>query len=116
MELVQEPLAVDMDVKKAIKTSKHWTLKSFRATQVKHLNLLLQGLSFFFKINGQPIFMKGSNWIPAHVLPEQVKIYVFGHDIQALRLIEIQVFVMSKKISSVEKRSSICAGDKGIHF
>ena len=41
--------------------------------------------------------MKGSNWIPAHVLPEQVKIHVFGHDDKAWRLIEIQVFVMAKK-------------------
>ena len=60
MELVQEPLAVDMDVKKVNKDSN--ILLSF----------LVQGLSFYFKINGQPIFMKGSNWIPAHVLPEQV--------------------------------------------
>jgi beta-mannosidase len=46
VQLIQEPLAADIDVKK--------------------------GLTFFFKINGEPIFMKGSNWIPAHVLPEQV--------------------------------------------
>ena len=60
MELVQEPLAVDMDVKKVNEDSNIW------------LAFLLQGLSFYFKINGEPIFMKGSNWIPAHVLPEQV--------------------------------------------
>ena len=30
---------------------------------------LSQGLSFYFKINNKPIFMKGSNWIPAHVIP-----------------------------------------------
>ena len=30
---------------------------------------LSQGLSFYFKVNGQAIFMKGSNWIPAHVIP-----------------------------------------------
>lgn len=28
------------------------------------------GLSFYFKVNDLPIFMKGTNWIPAHVLPE----------------------------------------------
>ncbi|CAB3249285.1 unnamed protein product [Arctia plantaginis] len=28
------------------------------------------GLTFYFKVNGYPIFMKGSNWIPANVLPE----------------------------------------------
>jgi len=30
------------------------------------------GKSFFFRINGLPVFMKGSNWIPADVFPEQV--------------------------------------------
>lgn len=29
------------------------------------------GLSFYFKINNIPIFMKGSNWIPASILPEK---------------------------------------------
>lgn len=30
------------------------------------------GLSFYFRINGQPIFLKGSNWIPAHSFQDQV--------------------------------------------
>ena len=38
-----------------------------------------QGLSFYFRVNGQPMFMKGSNWIPAHVLPEQVMTTDFPH-------------------------------------
>ncbi|XP_064073932.1 beta-mannosidase [Vanessa tameamea] len=29
-----------------------------------------QGLTFYFKVNGHPLFMKGSNWIPSNVLPE----------------------------------------------
>lgn len=29
------------------------------------------GHTFFFRINGQPVFMKGSNWIPSHILPER---------------------------------------------
>ncbi|XP_026879426.2 beta-mannosidase [Electrophorus electricus] len=29
------------------------------------------GLSFYFRINGQPIFLKGSNWIPAHAFQDQ---------------------------------------------
>jgi beta-mannosidase len=29
------------------------------------------GLSFYFKVNNIPIFMKGTNWIPAHILPEK---------------------------------------------
>lgn len=34
------------------------------------LHLNHSGLSFHFKVNGYPIFMKGSNWIPGHILPE----------------------------------------------
>ncbi|XP_013386685.1 beta-mannosidase isoform X2 [Lingula anatina] len=30
------------------------------------------GLSFYFKINGKPIFMKGSNWIPADSFQERL--------------------------------------------
>lgn len=30
------------------------------------------GLSFYFKINEKPIFLKGSNWIPAHSFQDQV--------------------------------------------
>ncbi|XP_059478793.1 beta-mannosidase [Neocloeon triangulifer] len=33
-------------------------------------NNITKGRHFYFEVNGQPIFMKGSNWIPAHVLPE----------------------------------------------
>ncbi|KAL0277661.1 UNVERIFIED_CONTAM: hypothetical protein PYX00_004879 [Menopon gallinae] len=34
------------------------------------INPHAEGLTFYFKVNGIPIFMKGSNWIPAHILPE----------------------------------------------
>ncbi|KAL4641879.1 beta-mannosidase [Arapaima gigas] len=30
------------------------------------------GLSFYFRVNGMPIFLKGSNWIPAHSFQDQV--------------------------------------------
>ncbi|XP_055677414.1 beta-mannosidase [Lutzomyia longipalpis] len=30
-----------------------------------------KGLSFFFRVNGVPIFMKGTNWIPSSILPEK---------------------------------------------
>uniref|UniRef100_A0A3Q3XH45 Beta-mannosidase n=1 Tax=Mola mola TaxID=94237 RepID=A0A3Q3XH45_MOLML len=30
------------------------------------------GLSFYFRINRKPIFLKGSNWIPAHSFQDQV--------------------------------------------
>ncbi|KAL2099255.1 hypothetical protein ACEWY4_005735 [Coilia grayii] len=30
------------------------------------------GLSFYFRVNGRPIFLKGSNWIPAHIFQDLV--------------------------------------------
>uniref|UniRef100_A0A8C9VF12 beta-mannosidase n=1 Tax=Scleropages formosus TaxID=113540 RepID=A0A8C9VF12_SCLFO len=30
------------------------------------------GLSFYFRVNGVPVFLKGSNWIPAHSFQDQV--------------------------------------------
>ncbi|RXN06765.1 beta-mannosidase isoform X1 [Labeo rohita] len=30
------------------------------------------GLSFYFRINGKPIFLKGSNWIPVHAFQDEV--------------------------------------------
>jgi beta-mannosidase len=34
------------------------------------INIL--GLSFYFKINGVPIFAKGTNYIPANIFPENM--------------------------------------------
>ena len=34
--------------------------------------LCVTGKSFFFRINGRPVFMKGSNWIPADIFPERM--------------------------------------------
>lgn len=33
-----------------------------------------QGRTFYITINDEPIFLKGSNWIPADVLPERVTV------------------------------------------
>lgn len=29
------------------------------------------GLTFYISVNHVPVFMKGSNWIPSHILPER---------------------------------------------
>lgn len=30
-----------------------------------------EGYTFYFRVNGVNIFMKGSNWIPSDILPEK---------------------------------------------
>ena len=32
--------------------------------------MCITGLRFYFEVNGIPIFAKGSNFIPSHILPE----------------------------------------------
>jgi beta-mannosidase len=44
---------------------------AFRVIELDQ-RLLDVGRAFYFLVNARPIFMKGSNWIPAHVLPERV--------------------------------------------
>ncbi|XP_073340453.1 beta-mannosidase [Pagrus major] len=41
------------------------------------------GLSFYFQINGKPIFLKGSNWIPAHSFQDQVSPAVLRNLLQS---------------------------------
>ena len=35
--------------------------------------LIISGLTFYFRVNGKPIFMKGSNWIPADSFQERIE-------------------------------------------
>ncbi len=45
----------------------------FRTVElIQHPISASPGLSFFFKINSLPIFLKGSNWIPADALRDRV--------------------------------------------
>ena len=30
------------------------------------------GRTYYFRVNGEPVFLKGSNWIPSAVLPELI--------------------------------------------
>ena len=49
----------------------------FRKVELVMDELRPAGETFYFKINGIAIFMKGSNWIPSNILPElQTKEYV----------------------------------------
>ncbi|XP_028176532.1 beta-mannosidase [Ostrinia furnacalis] len=40
------------------------------STKVPNNSSAGHGLTFYFEVNGSPLFMKGSNWIPQHILPE----------------------------------------------
>jgi hypothetical protein len=44
----------------------------FRTIELIQDPLPGNSLSFFFKVNGHPMFMKGSNWIPSSIFPENM--------------------------------------------
>jgi beta-mannosidase len=44
----------------------------FRKIQLIQDPIKPEGLTFYFKVNDKSFFVKGSNWIPANVLPELV--------------------------------------------
>lgn len=54
-------------------TFKAQRMVAFRTVKlVQELIPSSPGLSFYFRINGKPIFLKGSNWIPVHAFQDQV--------------------------------------------
>lgn len=44
----------------------------FRTIELVQDPLPGNALSFYFKVNGHPMFMKGSNWIPSSIFPENM--------------------------------------------
>ncbi|CAB4054276.1 E3.2.1.25 [Lepeophtheirus salmonis] len=46
---------------------------AFRSVKLVQEAITPKGLSFMFQVNGQNIFAKGSNWIPSHILPENLE-------------------------------------------
>jgi len=45
---------------------------AFRTIELIQNSIKPKGLSFYFKVNGRKLFLKGSNWIPARVCPANV--------------------------------------------
>ncbi|EDV47740.2 uncharacterized protein Dere_GG12165 [Drosophila erecta] len=53
------------------RSESHKLLKiGFRTIELVEDEDLEIGKTFFFRVNGHPIFMKGANYVPAHTLPE----------------------------------------------
>ncbi|KAK7792890.1 hypothetical protein R5R35_000439 [Gryllus longicercus] len=60
IELVQDPVTETPEFREHLNVSENDI--NYGSTE--------KGLTFYFRVNGRPIFAKGSNWIPVNVLPE----------------------------------------------
>ena len=48
-------------------------LEGQRSADISEIcQIVSSGLTFYFKVNGLPIFLKGSNWIPADNFQEKI--------------------------------------------
>lgn len=45
----------------------------FRTVELIQKSISNNSATFYFKINGKAIFMKGSNWIPSNIIPEKIE-------------------------------------------
>lgn len=59
-----------LNVPSMFSTSNKSVTLGFRTIEIIEDNLE-NGKTFYFKVNSIPIFMKGTNWIPSHILPEK---------------------------------------------
>lgn len=62
------------------------------------------GLTFGFKVNDIDVFMKGSNWIPANILPEWGANYSTGNNIVIYSIIiqkHINKYIISPMASAI---------------
>lgn len=67
IKLIQEPIGEEGE-EKEISLDRAFNVS---LTSLHTLPFPGAGLSFYFEVNGHPVFMKGSNWIPADILPER---------------------------------------------
>ena len=51
----------------------------------KTTRMLANGKTFYFKINGVPVFIKGANWIPTDSFPTRTKTPTVRHLLESAR-------------------------------
>ena len=57
----------------------------FRTIELVQNPIKPQGLTFYFKVNGIPFYAKGTNWIPAHVLQEDLTPQYIRHLLESAK-------------------------------
>ena len=57
----------------------------FRKIELIQKPIKPEGLTFYFKVNGVPFFVKGTNWIPANVLMEDLTPEYMRHLMQSTK-------------------------------